>query len=105
MAIHSVDSVLLEAFLEREAYDFFAIFDARGGKQEYLERMYKEINDISDKNPCDFICVQSLTNQGMLQRELVLTPTNWKPEAGRLELFLPSSPRPSFDIGHHLKGR
>jgi hypothetical protein len=43
--------------------------------------------------PCDFIVIESLTNLGLTQRSLRLTPENWASNKKEIVFLLPPSPR------------
>jgi hypothetical protein len=87
---------MLVSFLAREAADFK--WKSLDSKVEYLRRMDEEIEEkLSEIDAGNFVHVVSLTNLGLVTRELVLTPTPWCPDRV-VKLLLPSTPRGGIGV-------
>lgn len=99
MQIAPSDESLLKAFLEREADDYFWANEIRQDKTgeerrknsiSRMESMIKE--NLFPISGADFVCIQSITNIGLVCRELRLTGQPF--ESGvNVEMSLPPNPR------------
>lgn len=101
MKICDLDLTLLNAFLIREAQDFTKNEEKQ---KQYSIRMLWEITQrIKEIPKANWISIQSLTNMGLKDRELRLTPINeWTHKDIMVEIYLPPSLNGSFTP--HLTG-
>jgi hypothetical protein len=81
------DVPVVNAFLLREAREFTR---DEGKVTEYIHSMTEKLDAFGDEG-YDFVHIQSLTNMGQVNAELVLSPVNWDWKNGRLHLLLPPS--------------
>lgn len=90
MQIAPSDESLLRAFLEREADDYFWTNER---KRKFISRMESMIKEnLFLISGADFVCIQSITNIGLVCRELRLTGQPF--ESGvNVEMSLPPNPR------------
>ena len=108
MEYNPTDKALIQAFIQRESEDFnfkgvINNTTAEERKNSYLSSMLKHIEDELVKyTSADYISIQSLSNMGMLTRELKITPVQYS--YGKVvELYLPNSPRGI--VGSSIKDR
>lgn len=95
MKIHDIDISLLEAFLYREIEDYNWLPDdereSRGRKDWPTKKMRQKVffNRMKESiikqlslitSGANYIKVQSLSNMGLVERELTLTPWPWDHE-------------------------
>ena len=101
--IQDRDLNLLTSFIKREADDFR--FQRANGKVEYVQRMVDKILSYSGSpiSKCNFIVIHSLTNMGLTERKLYLTPRNWVSGNVNTQVFLPPSPKGGFTPVHVIK--
>lgn len=87
------DSILLKAYLRREAEDYQWRDGIDGpGSLDFQQRMFDAITHYESDQKVDFVVICSITNIGLVQRELRLTAKEW--DFGRnLIVNLPPNPR------------
>lgn len=101
------DYNILRAFLEREALMYH--WKDETGREEFVDRMFKTILEYrDDKLPIhgqgyNYIRIQSITNMGLLDSELMLTADPWNSERS-LVCLLPPSPRGGIGFSEYLSG-
>jgi hypothetical protein len=105
MLFHERDGQIIRAFVEREANQFLWDPATPLAKAMFISRMrdliYSYEESVRPMGGVNFVRIQSLTNMGLVEAELVLTPALWKSTGGVLELYLPNSPRGG--VGHSFK--
>lgn len=81
--ISEYDWSLVKSFLHREAKDF---------KEPALRFIGSRVDVIAKRlkkfQGCDYIVFKSLTNLGMIDRELHITPTKWDQKRGNIIIVL-----------------
>lgn len=91
--LHEFDHPVLKAFLLREANDYNWRDGIEGPASiEFQTKMFNEIQEHLVDEKFDHIEINSLTNMGLIERVLKLTPVEY--QFGRdLVVNLPPSPR------------
>lgn len=83
-------------FLKRELNEFR--YKNEDSKSRYLEEYCDKIDSaLASVESGDFIHIDSITNLGLVQRTLTLTPVPWK-YGNSYSLSLPPSPRGGISI-------
>ena len=105
--IHETDYEILKAFLDRESRMFNWAKSGEVGRLAFAAGLFDKIVHFSDSREelpliekFNYIHIQSLTNMGLIDSELVLTAKHWDSKDS-LYLFLPPSPRGG--IGFSIK--
>lgn len=93
-SIPSRDLPLLVAFLKREAEDF-RLSDSKDYELRMLNQLETKLREFPDG--LDYIMIQSISNMGLVDRSLILTPSNWS-MSGTLVCLLPPSPNGILDF-------
>lgn len=83
------DEVVIKAFIEREAGAF--MWNCLKAKQNYIDKMLSQIKAFT--TPCNYYHIVSITNLGLTDAKLVLTPLHWEYEGGEYHFLLPTNPR------------
>ena len=90
MELFKKDVPIVVAFLNREADEFR--WKCWFNKYIYIGRMLRLINGhLAKIEKANYIHIESLTNLGLIQRVLTLTPKQWD-EKGAVRLMLPPNP-------------
>ncbi len=112
MKIKLEDKALVDAFIHREMDDYDWLDDILFGKTmlrrkaDFFDLTWAGINKLIEPiESADFICIQSLTNMGLVQRSVTVTPDNWDHKPGTYEIWLPSSPPPRGGVNGGFKNK
>ena len=89
------DHAVLSEFIRREA-DCFKWSNQKNTitKNQYIRKMTEQIQNHVESEKSDFVIIKSITNIGLVEAELRLTPSNWVSGTNMI-LALPPSPKGS----------
>lgn len=93
------DCPILRAFLDRESQMYNWARTGEEGRKAFVNRMFEKLTQPTAAK-LDYIHIQSISNVGLLESELVLTALNWG-HGRSLYALLPPSPKGG--IGHCIK--
>ena len=101
--IRKSDWSILRAFLEREAFMYrWKPETAHEHRTEFIEAMFsKLVNNVS--SGYNYIHIQSITNMGLVDSELVLSGDPWDHKTD-LYCLLPPSPRGGIGMSEREHG-
>lgn len=91
------DIGVIRAFCTRESHQYRFVNDYR--RQAFAKRLVKKLMDHVEENPeFNFARIQSLTNMGTLQDELVLSTQHLGHDQGDICFVFPPSPNGSISV-------
>ena len=90
--IAPADYEILKAFLERESRMYRWDKTGEEGRKAFVERMFKSIVEARPSEGFNYVHIQSITNIGALDSELVLSANHLDILNRRIKCTLPPSP-------------
>lgn len=82
MKIQDLDLPLVKEFIKREAQDFRHRLNTQEKTNNWVDNLLSKINAglSSEHGKANYLSIKSLSNVGLLNRQLVLTPDPWGPK-------------------------
>lgn len=94
--IRKTDTVILLAFLARESFMYNWARTGEEGREKFVKKMYDAITSTRPGQAFNYVHIQSITNMGLLDSELVLSG---EPFDSENDIFLTLPPSPRGGIG------
>lgn len=97
------DLPIITAFCDRESHQYrWGEPDGEKRRKEFVDRSVQTLMSHTEERPgFNFARIQSLTNMGQLQDELVLSTQHLDVARGDIKFFFPPSPRGGIGVSRN----